>query len=1409
MLLVVLWFNPARAGITLITSPVSGSTVTITAGSTEIIGITPITLCGMRSVKVTDYTGTTQNASYGWYDSYNYGYYYNWTTTTPGTYTCTITAIDNCGVTSTSTITIIVASPATISYSSPVTGTVGTALTITPTTTGAITSYSLTGTLPPGLSFSTSTGVISGTPTAASSATTYTVTANYPGGSVSTTVNISIVAPALNTANYNFKQTITLNTSLLNISSPLINFPYLVYIQESALKADTACDNNVQFPYGDGSGATASSTGSGYDFAFTTTAAPTTELFYQVDSFDPATGTLLVWVQVPGITATSQNLNFYFGSSAPGHSIAFAQATWSGTGDNYLGVYHMNEGSNTAAVIDATANGNNAVQHSTTSTTGEVSKGYSFNGNAYITTNSTSMNLTGSFTLSAWVEPTAFPKQTGTGGSGEYDYKILTNEGSYATAGYKLGLYGTATTAVYSEVETRTTSGTETLDRSTSTQTAATLNTWHHIQGVYDASTGKFYSYLDGKLTNSSTGAASGSSASVLYFGTDFAYANDLTGYMDEARLSSDAKSADWIKAEYYNQSNPSACTTYNSAITYSGSSSAGSSVVYTWLGSSTDPAQATNWTSYSTSTALSFTPAFDGKCSLVIPVVTSGKYPALTADMSVYGLTIASGASLNLNGHTLTVGCHIYNSLGGQILCGNNSGGLTWAGSITTQHFYGKSGSYTNLANMTVSNTATGGAVAIDGGGVVINNTLTLTQGSLNVIPHNGTSAALSLMSTSNKTATVATIPSGSSITGTVNVQRYITGSPTATTWRGYRLLSVPVNDIAYTTNKANYTNFKYLNATSAINGSTYYGAYTAGSGGTTNGFNYTKSSNPTIYLFDEALPVVSGTAANMGFTTGKYAGLTSMLGTNPGVTNTLLSATSAQVPAGNGFLLFYIGSTKGRPTSTNPEASNPDSAQVTYTGYLNQGSVPVYLWHTVGASSAGQLSYTTPPTGSTYNYQGYNMLGNPYASSINLDSVYYDNKTAITGAFYELENPGQTYVCYDATHHTSSGTNYSACIASGQGFFVVASGTGKTFTFYEKEKVSQQLTASSSPATMLAAVRHANANVPTGLHLQLTVDSLNYKQTGIYFSNVWSDNYNFGEDAIDLDGASPKAYLSSYSADGKKLCINQLAGYQNGKRINLFVKAAADGIYKLGLRDIANIDTSNYKVYLIDTKLNDSLDIVHYQTYTFNFNATDTASFAHRFVLALEPKPTAPYGLISFSGQKAKDNTVGLNWNTVNEGDYTSFGLEKLGPNGSYTVIDSVQSNGSGVYSFNDQNPVTGNNIYRLAQNDIHGKVTFAGPININYNTISVSGMFTIYPNPSKGLINIAVNSGTTGSKNTTVYLARTYDLSGIIVDSRQVNDNNWTQDVTGYKAGVYILELKTAEGNVIGKAKFVKIN
>jgi gliding motility-associated-like protein len=62
-----------------------------------------------------------------------------------------------------------------------------------------LTGYSITGTLPPGLSFDPTTGTISGTPTAVSPATSYTVTGYNTSGISSAVVNLT-VAPGTNTS---------------------------------------------------------------------------------------------------------------------------------------------------------------------------------------------------------------------------------------------------------------------------------------------------------------------------------------------------------------------------------------------------------------------------------------------------------------------------------------------------------------------------------------------------------------------------------------------------------------------------------------------------------------------------------------------------------------------------------------------------------------------------------------------------------------------------------------------------------------------------------------------------------------------------------------------------------------------------------------------------------------------------------------------------------------------------------------------------------------------------------------------------------------------------------------------------------------------------------------------------------
>ena len=75
---------------------------------------------------------------------------------------------------------------------------------LTPTSSGGtVTNWSITPSLPAGLSLDNSTGAISGTPTALSNSTSYTVTATNSGGSATATVTITVIEAAPAGVTYN------------------------------------------------------------------------------------------------------------------------------------------------------------------------------------------------------------------------------------------------------------------------------------------------------------------------------------------------------------------------------------------------------------------------------------------------------------------------------------------------------------------------------------------------------------------------------------------------------------------------------------------------------------------------------------------------------------------------------------------------------------------------------------------------------------------------------------------------------------------------------------------------------------------------------------------------------------------------------------------------------------------------------------------------------------------------------------------------------------------------------------------------------------------------------------------------------------------------------------------------------
>jgi trimeric autotransporter adhesin len=855
------------------------------------------------------------------------------------------------------------------------------------------------------------------------------------------------------------------------------------------------------------------------------------------------------------------------------------------------------------------------------------------------------------------------------------------------------------------------------------------------------------------------------------------------------------------------------------SSATFGGASNVGSGNTLTTNSGSTVSFNSTTLTFANGSSSANTTALTNsGTLNLNSTTLTEGNYE-----------TINNTGAININGATLVLANAVTSFTtpvyGTNFTTGGDSYSLTNSGTITTNNngtlTLNDVGTIYNTGKLITGTSGSAATLNISGNGSAIVNTGTFLIGSTSVVNLTGGSYSYSsgianssvtnnsggtfaLMSDANGSATISQITNGGVFTGNFYVQRYL---PAASS-NGYRLLSLPVYGGTSSSPATNYLNLSYLNATTpAINGTTYAGAETGGPSGSANGFSLANVYS-TMYLYDEA--IIPATGGSLNFFNGKNVGLTQITSTTVSYNNTQLAPATGSVSAyaGTGYTFYYIGPSTGYST-TRGVAINPTT--ISYNGQINQSNITFYN----PFAPTGNLSYTTG-TGTTY--VGYNLVGNPYASTIDLNKFAADNFTTGTVTFYEL-NDNQNFCAWTYNTSNSTGTSDGTSvqyIASGQGFYVLATATGQSVTFKEDQKVN-----TAAPANFLALRNTQTINndmlastnrpvlqlqgggsVQTGLHLMLAKDSAIFKTCGIFFNSAWSDKLD-GNDAKDIDGINPKIYFSSYTADGTRTSINAMANYNEGKNIKLYVSSTADGSFTMSLMNIANVDTTTFNIYLFDNYKKDTINIGKNKTYTFNIANADTTTFGgNRFVLSIQPKISAPYRLLSFNGIK-NTASVALTWKTNNEGSSTGFGVQKYNAETkAFKTIDTLQSNSGGAYTCVDQSPVLGSNTYRLIQNNAVGSLSYTNALVINFGT---SGMLSVYPNPAANVITVNLTSIT--SSITENYDVTVFDSMGVMVMQKSVSGDAVSQDVSTLKPGVYFVDVKSKYGNSIGAAKFIK--
>ncbi len=748
--------------------------------------------------------------------------------------------------------------------------------------------------------------------------------------------------------------------------------------------------------------------------------------------------------------------------------------------------------------------------------------------------------------------------------------------------------------------------------------------------------------------------------------------------------------------------------------------------------------------------------------------------------DLSAINCALQAGADLTTNtGSTLKCGTG-YVVIGGSFY---NYGTTNFGtASVTFNSAGGKQMATTNACYLPNVIFTGGGTETISGKNFFLKSQGILQINSNTKLVANG---FLTLMSDSTGSATVAAIPAGCSITGNVNVQRYVTKH------RAYRLASSPV--YSSTVGSYNIYSIKYLSR--AI--------YTTGTTGTGGGFD--KSGNPTMYLYRENL------APNYSsFLTSNFRGINRITDT----LNYLLDADAGtyNIPVGNGFMFYYRGSRKQGTLATLTKAGAPATNDTLMaTGTLNQGVITVRDWYTPASSNLGNTALS-----GNVAIEGSNLVGNPYASSIDWDQ--YSATISSAGIYapnvakysYQLIPSGAqgsgNYGVYTAGSSGLGGTNGATnIIGSGVGFFVQATGSLPQLIFNENAKTNTQAIAGST----LFMGKPVDATASNQfIRLQFAKDSINSDESIIRFDNSSTTAFNPVNDARYRTGTGAVS-ISSISSDNVPLAVGQVPFPKNKKVLSIPLKigATADGNYLLKLTAINQVPAL-YDVWLVDYYKKDSINLRKNRGYAFTIIRADTNSLGStRFRLNIREDSAYVYRLLNFTGTPVNQRTqVQLNWATINEQNYTHFTVQRSFDKGNtFSDIGLFSSDNSGNYGLIDKNPVIGQNVYRLMQQDIDGNITYSNAVDINIIDRS-NHVVSLYPNPTRNVINLTINGPRSGTGNYRVLISNSL---GIVLRNATLNQPNWGANVSDLLTGTYLIQVvNSSDNSLVGQAKFVKL-
>lgn len=495
---------------------------------------------------------------------------------------------------------------------------------------------------------------------------------------------------------------------------------------------------------------------------------------------------------------------------------------------------------------------------------------------------------------------------------------------------------------------------------------------------------------------------------------------------------------------------------------------------------------------------------------------------------------TVTFNGTTSISGSTLTQfsGVTISGTLNSPAtlsLAGNLTNNGTFNSGTGTVLFSGSNlqliqgSAVTTFNNITVTNVAAPTAVQVLSN-QNLRGVLTLSAGSVFDADGAGSIVFTLLSSADNPTvdASIAALPTGASVTGNVTVQRYM-AIEGANNGRIYRYISSPVQTPAVS----------QIQSEIPITG-TFTGASSCTGCGT----------NQSMFAYDES--IITGDL-------------------NDGYINFPAASNTETLTTGRGYAIFVRGNIT--------PISSAGSALWDVRAPINSGNI----------SFNSHVSFTS--SGNIAN-DGWNLVGNPYPSTIDWDAASGWTRTGINNAIYMRDNGVQSPVI--ATYIGGVGLNGgSQYIPIGQAFFVKSDGGPIDFQATENVKVA---------GTQSEFIREGSINDMLRIALRGGVIS---DETVIRFESAATEEFDQTFDAYKLKNA---AFNISSKTGEINLAVNTLPEMTCVKSVDLEITDAAPGPYKLEFSEFDSFVNESISIKLVDNLLGEIIDIREQGIYEFD---------------------------------------------------------------------------------------------------------------------------------------------------------------------------------------------------------------